>query len=67
MKNGKRAVVVDIHLLPLSVRMLDANIFVISSSSFNNFSTIPGSARLLSLNKASQSLLSLQDLREVVK
>jgi len=55
------------YLFPLSVRMLDPKIFAISFSSFKNQATSSGFARLLSRSNANHNLLSLVDLREVLK
>lgn len=55
------------YFLPLSVRMLEAKILEISSNSFRNHTTSSGLARLLSRSNASHNLLSLADLRDVLK
>ncbi|MDK1032334.1 MAG: hypothetical protein QGD94_10035, partial [Planctomycetia bacterium] len=58
---------IQIYLLPLRVRMLEAKIFAISLNSFKNQSTFSGATRLLSRSNANHNLLSLADLSETLK
>lgn len=55
------------YLLPLSVRMLVASIFENSSNSYNKGAVFSDVALFKSLRRASQSLLSVADLSDVVK
>lgn len=55
------------YFLPLRVRILDAKIFAISFSSVKNQSTSFAVVRLLSRSNANHNLLSLADLRAILK
>ena len=55
------------YFFPFRVKMLDANILLISSSSFKNQSTFLASTRRLSRRRAIQSLVSFADFNDVLK